>query len=140
LRPGGVLYLGIENRICPEYCIGYLDPHCRLPFVTILPRAVAQWYAKSKGRNGYRNYIYSSRGYRKLLQRAGFTRIELYLALPSYNYPRILIPLKNNLFSYYSRNFNPVHTGPLRQVSHEILLRLGLLKYMQDSFVILAHK
>src|SRR5258708_40339964 len=36
LRPGGALYIGVENRICPEYYIGYLDPHCGLPFVTVL--------------------------------------------------------------------------------------------------------
>jgi SAM-dependent methyltransferase len=140
LRPGGALYLGIENRMCPEFCIGYLDPHCRLPFVTILPRPLAHWYARRKGLSGYRNYLYSSRGYRKLLQKAGFTRLEVYLALPSYNHPRILIPLKNNIFSYYSRNFNPVHSGGLRTIGHQILLKLGLLKYMEDSFVILARK
>lgn len=141
LRPGGTLYLGIENRICPEYFVGYLDPHCRLPFVTVLPRPLANWYAKRKGhRDGYRNYLYSSRGYRKLLQKVGFTKVEMYLALPSYNHPKVLIPLEGNVFLYFSRNFNQVRGSRLWQIAYEVLLWMGLLKYMEDSFVILAHK
>lgn len=141
LRPGGCLYLGIENRICPGYFIGYPDPHCGLPFVTVLPRLLAQWYARRKGAgDGYRNYLYSSRGYRKLLRKAGFSRLEFYLAAPSYNYPRFLIPLESAGFSYYSRNFQSAHSSRLRTLTREFLLKLRLLKYFEYSFVILAHK
>jgi SAM-dependent methyltransferase len=141
LKPGGYLYLGIENRLAAGYFIGYNDPHCGLPFVTILPRPLAHWYAKRKGQSeGYRNYLYSSRGYQKLLRKAGFTSLEMYVALPSYNYPRFLIPLKNNIFSYYARIFNPSHRGRLRGVVHDLLLRSGLLMYLEYSFVMLAKK
>ena len=141
LRPGGCLYLGIENRICPGYFIGYPDPHCGLPFVTVLPRSLAQWYARRKGAGvGYRNYLYSSRGYRKLLQKAGFSLVEFYLAVPSYNLPRFLIPLESDVFSYYSRNFKSTHSSRLRTLTRNFLLRLKLLKYFEYSFVILAHR
>jgi SAM-dependent methyltransferase len=140
LRPGGYLYLGIENRLSLGYFAGYPDPHCGLPFVTILPRRLAQWYARLKGHSGYRNYLYSSHGYRKLLHKAGFTRLEFYLALPSYNHPRFLIPLEGNLFSYYSRTFNPGRTNRLREMMRGVLLKLGLLQHLQYSFVILARK
>lgn len=140
LRPGGYLYLGIENRLGLGYFAGYPDPHCGLPLVTVLPRRLAHWYARRKGQSGYRNYLYSSRGYRKLLQKAGFTRFEFYLAAPSYNHPRFLIPLKGNIFSYYSRNFNSVHPSRLRKIAHEILVKLQLLQHFEYSFVILAQK
>jgi len=141
LRPGGYLYLGIENRLSPGYFIGYPDPHCGLPFVTILPRRLAHWYARKKGhRDGYRNYLYSSRGYRKLLHKAGFTHLEVYLALPSYNHPRFLIPLKGSIFSYYSRSFNVGRTSRLRAILHGLLLKLRLLHNFQYSFAILARK
>ena len=141
LRPGGVLYIGIENRLCPEFLAGYLDPHCRMPYVTILPRSLAHWIARLKGRpNGYRNYLYSSRGYRKLLERAGFATVDCYIALPSYNHPRMLIPMINNVFAYYSRNFNPIRSSLLRRLIYNCLLKTGLLKYLQDSFAIVARK
>jgi SAM-dependent methyltransferase len=141
LKPGGYLYLGIENRLGPGYFIGYNDPHCGLPFVTVLPRRLAHWYARKRGHSGgYRNYLYSSRGYRQLLQKTGFSGVELYVALPSYNHPRYLIPLQNNVFSYYSHNFNPLHRGRLRGIVHKILLKSGLLQYLEYSFAILARK
>jgi SAM-dependent methyltransferase len=141
LRPDGYLYLGIENRLALGYFMGYPDPHCGLPYVTVLPRFLAHWYAKRKGHeNGYRNYLYSSRGYKKLLTQAGFSRIEVYLALPSYNFPRYLIPLSTGVFSYYCRNFTPLQAGKLRRMAHRLLLRSGLLQHCEYSFVILARK
>ncbi|HXI41387.1 MAG TPA: class I SAM-dependent methyltransferase [Bryobacteraceae bacterium] len=141
LKPGGYLYLGIENRLGYGYFIGYPDPHCGLPFVTVLPRRLAHWYARKKGQaGGYRNYLYSSRGYRKLLHKAGFGATECYLALPSYNYPRFLVPLAANVFSYYSRNFDSVHGNWLRGMVHTILLKLRVLQHLEYSFAILARK
>jgi methyltransferase family protein len=148
LRPEGYLYLGIENRMCPGYFIGYPDPHCGLSFVTILPRSLAQWYARRKGAGGYQNYLYSNRGYRKLLRKVGFSRLEFYVAVPSYNQPRFLIPLEGDVFSYYARTFNRVRIGrtgnPLRswprKIAYHLLLNLNILKYLEYSFVILARK
>jgi SAM-dependent methyltransferase len=139
LRPGGHLYLGIENRFSAGYFIGYNDPHAGIPFVTILPRRFAHWYARRKGLSGYRNYLYSSAGYRKLLRGAGFTRLEVYLAIPSYNDPRFLIPLEGNGYSYYSRNFTHSSRG-VRRLARSLLDKLGLSKYCEYSFAILAGK
>ena len=141
LRPGGYLYLGIENRIVPGYFIGYRDPHCGIPYVTVLPRPMAQWYARRKGGSGYRNYLYSSRGYRKLLRQAGFTHIDLYAAIPSYNDPRFLIPLEGQEFRHYVRCFeNPAGTGLLRRIIKETLLKANLLQHLTYSFAIIARK
>jgi SAM-dependent methyltransferase len=141
LRPGGYFYLGIENRLGLGYFAGYRDPHCGLPYVTVLPRPLAHWYSRRRGQpEGYRNYLYSSWGYRKLLQRAGFSDVQVYLALPSYNHPRYLIPLEGNLFSFYSRTFNSVHASRAKELIHDLLLKSGMLKYFEYSFAILARK
>jgi SAM-dependent methyltransferase len=140
LRADGYIYVGIENRLTIGYLAGYRDPHCGLPFVTILPRPLAQWYARRKGQPGYRNYLYSSRGYRKLFKQAGFRDLDIYLAIPSYNHPRFLIPLNGGLFSHYSRIFNRAPAGSLRRAARNLLLRLGLLKHLEYSFVMLARK
>jgi SAM-dependent methyltransferase len=141
LRPGGYFYLGIENRICPEYLIGYPDPHCGLPYVTVLPRRLAHWYARRKGsEEGYRNYLYSSRGYRNLLKQAGFTDVQCFAAIPSYNSPRFLIPLEGGAFSHYAQSFTAQPSGIWRKVAREILVRLDLMKHCQYSFVLVARK
>jgi SAM-dependent methyltransferase len=140
LRPGGYLYVGIENRFSPGYFVGYNDPHAGIPFVAVLPRFLAHFYARRKGLSGYRNYLYSSAGYHKLLKRAGFTRSEFYLAIPSYNHPRFLIPMAGNSFSYYSRIFNNIHSRGIRTLLHSLLVRFGVMKYFEYSFVIFAGK
>jgi SAM-dependent methyltransferase len=140
LKADGCLYVGIENRISTGYFLGYPDPHCGLPWVTVLPRPLAHWYARRKGAPGYRNYLYTSRGYRKLLHEAGFSRLELYVAVPSYNDPRFLIPLEGDLFSYYSKNFNTAGPSRLRAAIAAVLSRLKLLPHMQYSYAILARK
>ena len=141
LRPGGYLYLGIENRFVPGYFWGYPDPHCGLPYVTVLPRPLAQWFARRKGADGYRNYLYSSHGYRKLLRKAGFAHAELFAAIPSYNDPRFLIPLQGREFNHYSRCFaNTPNQSLLRRAAKEALLKTNLLQHLTYSFAILARK
>jgi SAM-dependent methyltransferase len=141
LRPGGLLYIGIENRTAPGYFIGYPDPHCRLPFVTVLPRPLAQWYARRRGqKEGYRNYLYTSHGYRKLLAAAGFRDVQIWLALPSYNHPRFLVPTHGGAPSYYFQNFVPCSGNWVRKLSRGLLLKTGILKHLEYAYVILARK
>src|ERR1017187_5565441 len=140
LRPGGYLYVGIENRLTIGYFVGYPDPHCGVPFVTVLPRPLAHWYARRKGLPGYRNYLYSSRGYRKLLREAGFSDVEMYLAVPSGGHPRYLFPLEQRLFNYFSQTFNAAKPGGLRSMLRGLLNRTGLLKHLEYSYVIVARK
>jgi SAM-dependent methyltransferase len=141
LRDGGFLYVGIENRTGLGYFAGYADPHCDLPFVTVMPRRLAHWYAKRRGhQQGYRNYLYSSGGYQKLLREAGFSSVDVYLAVPSYNHPRFFLPLKENLFSYYSRNFTVPPAKGLRRLLHATLSGLGILKHCDYSYALIARK
>jgi SAM-dependent methyltransferase len=140
LRPGGVLYLGIENRFAAGYFKGYPDPHSGMPWVTILPRPFARIYARRNGdREGYRNYLYSASGYRKLLRGSGFGSVESYLAIPSYNHPRYYVPLENNVFSYFLHHFAANTTG-MRRVARDFMVRIGLLKHLEYSFAFLATK
>jgi SAM-dependent methyltransferase len=140
LRPGGCLYVGIENRFSPGYFIGYRDPHCGIPFVTVLPRKLAHRYARKKGARGYSNYLYSARGYRRLLKQAGFSEILLYNSLPSYNSPRYLVPLDRSIFKYFEKNFMSPMTHPIKRLLHGFLSAVGLTRYLQYSFTILARK
>ena len=41
LKPGGSIYLAIENRIGYIYLVGYPDEHMNIPFVSLMPRFMA---------------------------------------------------------------------------------------------------
>ena len=140
LRPGGSLYVGIENRLPISYFIGAPDPHCGLPYVTVLPRRAANWYAKRKGQShGYRNYLYSARGYRKLLENAGFKSVNRTLRRRAITFPGSSCRWTRTFFPIFQRTsirFDP----RLGKTGHSILARLGLLKYVQNSFALIAKK
>jgi SAM-dependent methyltransferase len=62
LRPGGVLYLGLGNRL------GVMEPHYRLPFLSYLPQPAADRYVRAFGRADHYYEQYRTRwGLRRLL-------------------------------------------------------------------------
>ena len=107
LRPGGCVYVGIENRIGYDLFLGARD-HSGVRFTSLLPRVVASLYLRLLGRSGYttgrrtaralhayRTYTYSARGYRRLLLDAGYREVEMYCSMPHYNQPLVLIPTEH---------------------------------------------
>src|SRR4051794_25908622 len=62
LRPDGVLYLGLGNRL------GVIEPHYRLPFLSYLPPAAADRYVRATGRADHYYERFRTRlGLRRLL-------------------------------------------------------------------------
>lgn len=139
LREGGYLYLGIENRLGHAYFTGAKDPYCGLPYVTLLPRLLAHWYARQHGRRGYNNYLYSAWGYRRLLQRSGFAEVSIFNVLPSYNRPRYIIPLESSIHTYFTEIFDSSSLNSLRRLLHHLDV-FHLRKYTEYAFIILAKK
>jgi SAM-dependent methyltransferase len=61
LRPDGVVYLGLGNRL------GIMEPHDKLPFLCWLPKPIAQRYVSSTGRaSNYYETFRARRGLRKM--------------------------------------------------------------------------
>ncbi|OHA85685.1 MAG: hypothetical protein A2591_02525 [Candidatus Yonathbacteria bacterium RIFOXYD1_FULL_52_36] len=140
LKDDGVLYIAIENRLFP----GWLrrDPHSKLKWTSMLPRPIADWYARRKGhKNGYRTYIYSKHGYKKLLSNAGFTNTKFYYPYSSYRDPEFIygddLSVKRKLFNEgYAKNiFTSKWYGFLQVIRH-----LGLENSFLSSFMIMAKK
>lgn len=99
LKPGGHLYIGIENR----WAIAYLRAidHSGLRFTSYMPRFLADWYTRLRKGHPYDTYTYGQSGYENLLKEAGFANNDFYLVYPGYNRPRVLIPYeKLNIFEY----------------------------------------
>lgn len=56
VRPTGVLYLGLGNRL------GVMEPHYRLPFLSWLPRRLAHSYVRAAGRADHYHEAFMTRG------------------------------------------------------------------------------
>jgi 2-polyprenyl-3-methyl-5-hydroxy-6-metoxy-1,4-benzoquinol methylase len=61
LRPDGVVYLGLANRL------GVMEPHYKLPFLSWLPKRIAHRYVRATGRaSNYYETFRTRRGLRKM--------------------------------------------------------------------------
>jgi len=108
LKNDGYLYIGIENRFGFQYLLGGKD-HNGLPFVSLLPRFMANLLSKRFAGEPYTTYQYSIYGYKKALQEVGFSEIKFYAPLPQYRTPLFYIPLDNvNVLNYFFKNIFPL--------------------------------
>jgi len=123
LKPGGVLYIGIENRFGRQYLRGALD-HTGLRYTSLLPRSLASLasrrarpkeFAYRGAEPGYRTYTYGARSYVRLLKGAGFASVAIFCAEPSYDLPRLAFPhsgsrveLREFFDTFVHRPFSPL--------------------------------
>jgi len=91
LAPGGVFYLGIENRYYLKFLLGARD-HYEMRWSNILPRKLSTFISRLLGQE-VRHWIYSHYELIHLLSEAGFNYPVFYTALPNYKAPEHLIPL-----------------------------------------------
>jgi SAM-dependent methyltransferase len=101
LKPGGWLYVGIENRFGRMFWRGSPD-HQGLRYTSLLPKPLARAYTwvravtsprTHRTERDYRTWIYSLSGTTRLLAGCGFTDVQAYAVMPGYNVPTILVPL-----------------------------------------------
>ncbi|MCA9427130.1 MAG: methyltransferase domain-containing protein [Candidatus Omnitrophica bacterium] len=94
LKPGGWLYVGIENRFGISSWLGAMD-HSYLKYTSLMPRMLAHGYTNLKRKHAYRTYTYSPIGYRRLLTKARFEEIDFFATLPTYSRPVYYWPVGN---------------------------------------------
>lgn len=107
LKPGGVVYVGIENRTGWDQFRGAYD-HSGLKYTSLLPRSLATMACKyasdryrSEHNTGYRTYTYTHWGYRKLFHRAGLRIRSTHISLFGYDYPTELVALQDKAIRHY---------------------------------------
>lgn len=87
LKPGGCIYIGIENRYSYTGFIGARE-HDNIPFADLMPRKLANFFSRISGKkHGFRTYTHSHSQYKSLLSKAGFSNIKFYFPIPSYREP-----------------------------------------------------
>ena len=107
LAPGGVLYVGIENRFGWAQFRGSPD-HSGLPYTSLMPRWLARFVCnrsrhRSDDNRGYRTFTYSFSGYRRLFARSGLKIGSMWIATNGYNLPTELVPLNGQAIAFYSK-------------------------------------
>jgi len=93
LAPGGVFYLGIENRYYLKFLLGARD-HYEMRWSNVLPRKLSTFISRLLG-SEVRHWIYSYDELIELLEEAGFNRPLIYTALPNYKAPEYIIPISD---------------------------------------------
>ena len=140
LKPGGHIYVAIENSIGYQYLAGFPDDHVNLKYVSFLPRFLANAITKRKLNCDYRTYTYSLPGYRSLLKDGGYSDLEFYGAFPHYIAPSEIIPI--DLIKDWKAKVLPLES-PLAPTYAKFAARLfpkSLLKHVSPSFLIIGRK
>ncbi len=138
LKPGGVIYVGIENRFTYDLLMGAPDPHIDLKGVAVMPRWMADIICKRRLGDRYRPYLYSKRGYDKLMAQAGFRACRVLSALPSYYNAKKIRPLTLPSSEWTEDVWRSKH--PLSRLVKRAVVALDLLKYMGYAYVVFAEK
>ena len=132
LSDRGKLYLAIENRYDLKMFLGAPDPHAGIPFVSLLPRILANFISKIFLKRPYVNWIYSFNEIRQLLtQKTGFSKVDLYLCFPNYRYPQRIIPLD------HQRKKLPL--TPIRNIKGKIEIKRIILCAAEVIFFRVLH-
>lgn len=132
LKPGGLFYLGIENRYYIKFLLGCKD-HYEMRWSNVLPRKLSNFISRGK----IRNWIYSYNEYLLLLSEAGFNYPRFYTALPNYKSPEYIIPIEDK--EKIKENILKLNTRKLyRYVAYALAHSNYLYKKIGPDFVILS--
>jgi len=151
LKPNGILYLAIENRLSPSHIKS--DPHVRKPLLCILPRGLAKWVSHMWYGKPYQAYIYTLWQMRTLLINAGITTTKVFSPIPSYQFPLEFVALDNRMASV--KELQEINIQKLQAAGAEAHLphdmtqliaklhnraRMGILKVTSCDFVFLSRR
>lgn len=139
LRPGGMLYVGIENRLGTFRN----KDHLGLRYTSYMPRLLADLTHRLRGKGTYRVYTHTLSRYRRMFRKAGFSALETYMAVPSYTYPRYLIPADSRQAIRFFLDHMVPKTTPKRRLAVRVIglcNRLGLVPHFAGQFAFFAKK
>lgn len=143
LKPRGAIYLAIENRYGYRYLLGRRDSHNagrKLPFVTVLPRLLANAYTYAVSGVPYRTYLHSYWGLRGLLRSASFRQFDFYFPYPTYNNFKYIISFGDGEAEGLQHVLDHERLPRAERAVLAFLQRFGLAKYLAQDFAIVARK
>ena len=143
LRPGGKIFIGIENRYALRYFGTYPDDHTQLRYTSIMPRFIADLYCRLRLKQPYRTLTWSLAEHNTYLKKIGFDTPTIYCFFPDYRYPRAAVRVEDSfaLHQFYAevaglrRNVNG-----FRSVVMRLITFLNLWKWLVYSYGVVARK
>lgn len=140
LNSGGKLIIAADNRFHLNSLQGG-TPDGSPPFSSVIPAMLAELIIKKTTNGTPPARLYSSSGYRRILKRAGFNNIELYIIIPDHYNPMIILPLQNGpLVKKVILTSDKLPDGKVKKIIYLLLLKTGILKYLMHSFYIMGSK
>jgi 2-polyprenyl-3-methyl-5-hydroxy-6-metoxy-1,4-benzoquinol methylase len=144
LKPGGCLYLALENRYSFKYFLGVKEPHTQLRFVSLLPDPVAQCYSKFIRGKEYQEITYSLPELKRLLRSVGFNSLDIYFPIPGYQNFRFITQLDDKKTIAYTMKLLQSYPrfGRLLRLASRLLFFIPLrtIRFFWPSFSIVAKK
>ncbi len=109
LKPGGRIFLGIENAHYLGYFLGIAEAHTNLKYVSLLSRPQAEMLSQDLRGSSYLELTYSRDEYIELLAEAGFSDVQAFWLYPDYAFTNYFIPLDEpNIIKYFiEEHLNP---------------------------------
>jgi SAM-dependent methyltransferase len=151
LRPGGILYVGIENRWGEMFWRGVAD-HQGLRYTSLMPRPLARCYTFLRAaaaprtyqrERDYRTYTYSLAGTRRLLEQCGFAAVQVWSVAPGYNVPNQIVPLEDSTaMRWFAGRVRP-HGGlraRVRAAARAGLAHTGLAAQTASCFALVGRR
>ncbi len=136
LKPGGQLYIGIENRFGFSYFRGKPEEHTKLKFISLFPRFLGRLYHRIANKAPYKEYTYGRHGLKKLLRRAGFKSTTFFYPYPDYREFNCIVDLDS--MEQLDASFVP--QSRRGKSGYWIAKKTGLLRLFANSFGVLASK
>lgn len=150
LKGSGLLYLAIENRLCPANL--FRDPHSKVP-LPILPYWMINLISLIFYGKPYQTPIHSYWELKKMLFAEGFSKVSIYAPIINYRYPILYFNLdkltKSDILFFLSKTreikkeYERVRLGSylwIKVLFLRIIFRLRLAKLFAPGFVVLAYK
>ena len=122
LKPGGYVYIGIENRFSLRYMMGDHDDHSFIRFTSLMPRSIANLYCRLRKGEPYFTYTHSLAEYHRLLREAHFSDIRSYFPWPDYRNPTSIIPLEREPVLQHLSSL--LSSGPTLSIRQRVYLHL----------------
>jgi len=143
LKPGGIIYIGIENRLNLKYFLGEPDDHSSLRFTSLMPRKIANIYCSIIKGEKYYMHTYTYKKYLKLLNTFGYCNIKTFMPWPIYKNPDFIISLnRKSILSKFAelRQTNISLRKKLFYNLFSAISYIGLCNYFAPSFCFIAYK
>jgi SAM-dependent methyltransferase len=150
LKPGGVVYIGIENGLGLKYLMGARDDHTSLPFFAFRSEEEAESMVRAVGGERTPTKTWSLAQMRTLASEAGLNVQSVYGCFPDYKLPRHLVPLEDiNPFllqweidwtEHHGDQGEPLDDQDAIRSAYRLLADTGIAQWFCPSYAIMLVK